>query len=119
MISLARKKIMVPVVMAPALVVLFYADIKAKKLHVLDNPTADTASGPTPVIESRSPLQVLIKIFSAIDALGLILLGFSWTLILLPFTLSASAADGYNNRMSLPSGFSLVILAGCVHLGDI
>lgn len=87
---------MVPVVMSPALVVLFYADIKAKRLNVLEG-TSTTAD-----IDSRSPLQVLYKICSAIDAFGLVLLGFSWTLILLPFTLSASAADGYKNRMLSP-----------------
>lgn len=99
---------MVPVVMSPALVVLFYADLKAKKLIALEGPTADTSGPAATVTETRSTLQVLIKICSAIDALGLVLLGFSWTLILLPFTLSASAADGYQNRMSSP----FCVLAG-------
>lgn len=92
---------MVPVVMSPALIVLFYADLKAKRLNVLEGPTSATSSGPAATIESRSPLQIFIKICSAIDAFGLILLGFSWTLILLPFTLSASAGNGYKNRECL------------------
>lgn len=93
---------MVPVVMAPALVVLFYADIKAKRLLVVEGPLPATPLGLTAKIESRSPWQILLTIWSAIDAFGLILLGFSWTLVLLPFTLSASANDGYKNRTSLP-----------------
>lgn len=97
------KQIMVPVVMSPALIVLFYADLKAKRLNVLEGPTSATSSGPAATIESRSPLQIFIKICSAIDAFGLILLGFSWTLILLPFTLSASASNGYKNRECLVS----------------
>lgn len=83
--------------MSPALMVLFYADIKAKRLNVLEGPSAVT-SGAAAHIEGRSPLKILLKIFSAIDAFGLILLGFAWTLLLLPFTLSASANNGYNNR---------------------
>lgn len=83
--------------MSPALIVLFYADIKAKRLNVLEGPSAVT-SGLAARIDSRSPLKVLMKIWSAIDAFGLILLGFAWTLLLLPFTLSASANNGYSNR---------------------
>lgn len=100
------QQIIVPVVMSPALVVLFYADIKAKRLHVLEGPAAVT-SGVAARIESRSPLKILIKIWSAIDAFGLILLGFAWTLLLLPFTLSASANNGYNNGEQLCCSVSL------------
>lgn len=86
---------MVPVAMSPALAVLFYADIKGRRIAAADR-SSNTADEPAP--ESRSPVVVAMKIWSALDAFGLILLAFSWTLILLPFTLAAGAVDGYRNR---------------------
>lgn len=84
-----------PVVMAPALMVLFWADLKAKHNGI--------ASGLTRahLHEKKTVWQHTKDFCIAIDAFGLILLGFSWTLALLPFTLKSSAAGGYKNRKSL------------------
>lgn len=94
-----------PVVMAPGLVVLFLAQLKARKTGILTvasssyahrTDSADRQSWPT------LTKQFLIKI----DALGLILLGVSWSLLFLPFTLKTSVSGGYENRTSSTLIFS-------------
>lgn len=89
------RQIMVPVVMAPVLVLLFYADFKTRRLRVRDS------TSPAKV-ESRSLWKTLLEVWSAIDAFLLILLGFLWTLVSLPLTLSASANDGYRDCTLFP-----------------
>lgn len=96
--------IMMPVVMAPALCVLFWADIKAKRAHILSF-SASGYSARTAKAERKSWLRLVYEFCVKIDALGLVLLGFSWSLILLPFTLKSSASGGYKNRALLPPAF--------------
>lgn len=84
-----------PVVMAPALMVLFWADLKAKHNGI--------ASGLTRahMHEKKTVWQHTKDFCIAVDAFGLLLLGFSWSLALLPFTLKSSAVGGYKNRRHL------------------
>jgi hypothetical protein len=49
--------------------------------------------------EPRKPfVRAAMEYLDKMDAFGLLLLTFAWCLMLLPFTLSASADNGYKNR---------------------
>jgi len=69
-----------------------------------------------PPSESQQPwTRKAINVFHELDAFGLILLGFGWTLLLLPFSLQAGADNGYKNP-SLIAMFvvgSLCLVAYC------
>jgi hypothetical protein len=85
--------IIMPVVVAPTLVILFWADIQAKKMGVgVRSPEAQAAR------DQRSWFQATKDFAEDIDALGLILIGSSWSLLFIPFTLSTTADRGYANR---------------------
>ena len=88
--------IILPVALAPALMVLFWADIKAKRLGAV------SIASPAYALDAELKHKKSFgrRSFDALifmDAPGLILLAFAWSLILLPFTLSASANGGWNN----------------------
>lgn len=62
-------------------------------------------------------VEKLIKIWFEMDVFGLLLLGFGWALLLLPFSLSVNANDGYKNP-SLIAMFvvgALCLIAYCVY----
>jgi hypothetical protein len=110
--------IIVPVAMAPALVILFWADRKAKKnqgetwrrtldetsfLTMTNGPPRNAAlatslSYSPPETQRRTMLQTTLYWWSRIDGFGLILLGTGFSLILLPFTLYTRADNGWKNR---------------------
>ena len=53
--------------------------------------------------EPRKPFfRAALEYLDKMDAFGLLLLTFGWCLMLLPFTLSAGAKGGYDNRKLLP-----------------
>jgi hypothetical protein len=85
--------IIMPIVVAPALCVLFYADIQAQKMAIGKHSAEETAKR-----AGRSWFELAIELLSEMDGFGLLLLGTSWTLLLLPFTLAAGAENGYKNR---------------------
>ena len=94
--------------MAPALMVLFWADIKAKKLGVLSI-AASSYDGRVKNKEERLTWWQLTRNWWAqIDAVGLILLGAGWALVLLPFTLYKSAKGGWGNGRARLSFASLM-----------
>ena len=91
--------------MAPALMVLFWADIKAKKLGVLSIAASSYDGRVKNKGERLTWWQLTRGWWSQIDAVGLILLGAGWALVLLPFTLYKSAKGGWGNgrtRLPLP-----------------
>ena len=105
--------------MAPALFILFWADIKAAKLGGTSNlPICFTEtvahSSPQPPALSvassahertseekehaaRSSLSLALYYWRIIDGFGLILVTMAFTLILLPFTLYTTAVGGWRN----------------------
>ncbi|ORY72385.1 major facilitator superfamily domain-containing protein [Leucosporidium creatinivorum] len=90
--------IIIPVTMAPSLFVLFWADIKAVKLGAVSLASpAFALDEATKKQEAKSFSRRAYDTFMYVDGFGLILLGFAWSLILLPFTLSASAVGGWSN----------------------
>ncbi|GAA6024044.1 hypothetical protein JCM10207_004501 [Rhodosporidiobolus poonsookiae] len=125
--------IMTPILLAPALVVLFWADIKAKKLGVLSLAASSytgrvaAATGQVPTasekqsdVEASTPQQptlagsswfaLLAHFLRIIDAFGILLLGVGWALVLLPFTLYKTADGGWKN----PSLIAMMVVGGVV-----
>lgn len=116
--------IIMPVVMGPALVALIHFESKAKKQGI-----EISAAGPSiaprnagkesdaeksdVAVTQEPPKKVnfkakLVRVFEEMDTIGLLLLGFGWTLILLPFSLSVNANDGYRN----PSLIAMFVVGG-------
>lgn len=61
--------------------------------------------------------QKMLRIWFEMDVFGLLLLGFGWALLLLPFSLSVNADNGYKNP-SLIAMFvvgALCLIAYCVY----
>ncbi|WWC63938.1 uncharacterized protein I303_106544 [Kwoniella dejecticola CBS 10117] len=103
--------IMVPILMAPAIGVLFWADWKAKKIGALSLASSSYArrhalgqeDGP-----KKSFTQMFVYYCEMIDVLGLLLMGFAWAMLLLPFTLYASAKNHWKN----PSLIAMFVVGG-------
>lgn len=90
-----------PTVMAPALMVLFWADIKARKLGVLSIAASSYDRRVKNKEERLTWWQLTRMWWIQIDAIGLVLLGAGWALVLLPFTLYKSAEGGWGNGRTL------------------
>ena len=87
--------------MAPALMVMFWADIKAKKLGALSLAASDyTARVRAGKEERKSWSKIVWEMLIVIDVFGLVLLGTGFSLVLLPLTLYTTAKDGWRNRES-------------------
>ncbi|KAH9926641.1 uncharacterized protein BXZ73DRAFT_102896 [Epithele typhae] len=108
--------ILVPVTLTPALLLLFWGERKAKTLGAL----SVTASGQKQpgVIQANSGQSLARKFIASwntIDALGLLLIGFSFAMLLLPFTLSTIAKDGFRN----PSLIAMFVVAGILLISTV
>ncbi|KAI5479989.1 MFS transporter, siderophore-iron transporter [Pseudohyphozyma bogoriensis] len=108
--------VITPTVMAPALMVLFWADIKAKRIGVISASTSNYAVRQQVLgHEKKSWLSMALYYLEIIDGVGLLLLGFAFSLILLPFSLYADAKGGWNNAsMIAMEVVGWIILAGFV-----
>ncbi|KAL6363939.1 hypothetical protein LRP88_03370 [Fusarium phalaenopsidis] len=109
--------IIMPVALSPAVATLIYLDRKAKKEGVVNIASSNAArraarelaqesgyEGPHGAIvapaaeENKTWLEALKHNLEEIDAFGLILLGFGWSLLLLPFSLKTYAEHGWRNQ---------------------
>ncbi|PKK48881.1 hypothetical protein CI102_5448 [Trichoderma harzianum] len=123
--------IIMPVALGPAVAALIWLDRMAKKKGVvniassnaarrtLDN-TADQEDQQktidlttTPVVDNKQEWTQSLKTnLEEIDAFGLVLLGFGWSLLLLPFSLKTYAEHGWRNQsliaMMIVGGLLLV-----------
>ncbi|WVQ71398.1 hypothetical protein IAR50_000932 [Cryptococcus sp. DSM 104548] len=107
--------IMVPVCIAPAVLILFWADKKAKQVGALS--LASSTYTRDMILRKqeaarRTFLQAFIYYARQIDAVGLLLLGFAFGCILSPFTLSSTASNGYKN----PSLIALLVVGGVLFI---
>jgi hypothetical protein len=80
--------ILIPASLSPLVVTLYWAERKAKRLGLA--PTAGVFSGDT-------WKQRIWNFIEQLDLVGLIILGASVALILLPLTLSQTAKSGWDN----------------------
>ncbi|KAH9932758.1 uncharacterized protein BXZ73DRAFT_46749 [Epithele typhae] len=109
--------IMIPVTLTPALFLLFWGDRKAKKLGALSL----AASGHTRrnVLQGDADSQPILKriltSWNAMDGLGLLLIGFSCAMLLIPFTLSTTAKEGFRN----PSLIAMFVVAGVLLIATV
>jgi len=95
--------ILMPVCTAPAIIVLFIGDRRARQMGVLSLATAipserEKIAGTNPA--ERTLVQSVRYYFSRFNILGFLLMGFGFALLLAPITLSATATGGYKNRES-------------------
>lgn len=81
--------IMVPATLSPLILVLLWAERKAKKL------------GLVPVKKQMSFKARVWDFIEQLNVVGLVLFGTAVALILLPLTLSQTANNGWKNRASL------------------
>ena len=97
--------IMVPVLLAPAIATLYYMQHQGNKMGLVT--MADKNKGaPVRNISSRTYLRLFRNALIEIDMAGLILLGFAFALILLPFTLAKGADGGWRN----PSMIAMIVI---------
>ncbi|KAF6816301.1 siderophore iron transporter [Colletotrichum plurivorum] len=109
--------IIMPAALSPAIGTLLYLDKKAKKDDIVNIASSNAArraarhlagekgyEGPhgaiiAPAAEEKTTwTQSLKRNLIEIDAFGLILLGFGWSLLLLPFSLKTYADHGWRNQ---------------------
>ena len=107
--------ILVPVCIAPALVVLFAGDIRANRLGALS--LAAPSYYRKQVLAGMDPVKppvtkMIMRYWTRLNGFGLLLLGFAFGCILTPFTLSRSAKGGYNN----PSLIALLVVGGLLFI---
>ncbi|RDB27339.1 Siderophore iron transporter 3 [Hypsizygus marmoreus] len=96
--------ILVPAALLPLIITLLWAENKARKLGILAAGRNGEVAGPKPPLYKR-----LIRGADQLDIPGLMLIGTSVALILLPLTLSQSAKGGWNNASMIA-----MLVVGCV-----
>ncbi|KAF8149148.1 drug:h+ antiporter [Crassisporium funariophilum] len=98
--------ILVPVSLAPLIITLLWAERKARKLGVVARANAGQSEP-----ERKSFAKNILDTADKLDVIGLLLIGTSVALILLPITLSKTAKGGWNNASMIAMivvGFVLV-----------
>jgi hypothetical protein len=116
--------IIMPVCLGPAIIVLIYLERRAQKQGLVNMASSNAArramreaaaeKGQEVPHVSRAvqPTRTWIQAAKAnlieVDAFGLILLGFGWSLFLLPFSLKSTASGGWHN----PSMIAMMIVGG-------
>ncbi|KAK0206671.1 drug:h+ antiporter [Desarmillaria ectypa] len=94
--------ILIPASLSPLIITLVWAERKAKRLGLVpEKPKASKSN--------KSLLQRTLEVMSQLDVVGLVLIGTSVALILLPLTLAENASGGWNN----PSMIAMLVI-GCV-----
>ncbi|KAF9020549.1 MFS general substrate transporter [Hymenopellis radicata] len=100
--------IMLPVVMAPALAVLFWAELKAARENTVSIASSAWDRRHEGSDEKITWYTIARDFCIHVDVFGLTLLGTAWALIFLPFTLYADAKGGWHN----PSMIAMVTVGG-------
>ncbi|PPQ72102.1 hypothetical protein CVT26_006880 [Gymnopilus dilepis] len=93
--------ILIPVSLAPLIVTLLWAERKARRIGVVANGGVEEPSEPF--------LRRFLTAADKLDVFGLLLVGTSVALILLPLTLSQTAKGGWHNASMIA-----MIVIGCV-----
>ncbi|WRT66816.1 uncharacterized protein IL334_003779 [Kwoniella shivajii] len=110
--------IIMPAVVTPAVLILFWADHRAKKVGALSLASSSYARERI-LSKTQAPKKsitaILLDYARKIDAVGLLLLGFAFGCILTPFTLSSTAIGGYAN----PSMIALLVVGGILFIATI
>ncbi|GAA6061195.1 hypothetical protein JCM10212_001516 [Sporobolomyces blumeae] len=95
--------IIYPVIWIPACALMFWLERRALKQdlvnveaarHGVDDPTSSLVKQPA----DKSLWRKVVQVYEEVDTIGLILLGFGWSLLLLPFSLYGGAKGGFHNE---------------------
>ncbi|OCF72564.1 hypothetical protein I204_06946 [Kwoniella mangroviensis CBS 8886] len=92
--------IIAPACVLPVVVLLYWADHRAKKngeLRVAESPFERRWREEHPGEAKPNSFHHLVFWAGEVDAIGLLLLGFAWTLLLLPFSLAPKAKGKWTN----------------------
>lgn len=95
--------IIVPVVLAPATTIMFYYENKAQKSLDVSEKGPDKD-----IIFKKNWKKLVWRVLVEVDILGLLLLGFAFALILLPFSLYRNAENQWRN----PSLIAMLVVGG-------
>ncbi|GAA6006225.1 uncharacterized protein JCM10292_000027 [Rhodotorula paludigena] len=94
----------------PAIFVMWHLERRAIKSGLVDIDTARTGADDTKVekvAKAKVPIyRQILQVANELDTVGLILMGFGWSLILLPFSLAPQAKGGWNN----PSMIAMLVV---------
>lgn len=99
--------IMIPATICPAIVVLLWLDSRAQKQKKLNLATNELKKNIGPITKNKWFNTIWTTVLE-IDLLGLLLLGFGFSLLLLPFSLASGASKGWKN----PSLIAMMIVGG-------
>ncbi|GAA5903733.1 hypothetical protein JCM5296_002132 [Sporobolomyces johnsonii] len=91
-----------PVIWIPACITMFWLERRALK----DNLNVEAARTGSDYVDAsciaqpaeKTLWQKVVQVYEEVDTIGLILLGFGWSLLLLPFSLYGGAEGGFHNR---------------------
>lgn len=106
--------VMIPVLIVPAIWTLYGMQSKAKKFGMVSMADAGRARRDGVEMQVRGHKHWLMLAWQGIidlDLFGIILLGFAWSLILLPLSLAEDSSDGW----ATPSMITMLVV-GCVIL---
>jgi hypothetical protein len=98
---------MIPVVIFPAIGVLLWLDRRAQKHKKLALAASKLKQDVTPIAKKKW-VNIVWAALIEIDVLGLLFLGFGFSLLLLPFSLASGASNGWKN----PSLIAMMIVGG-------
>ncbi|GAA6009157.1 hypothetical protein JCM10207_004286 [Rhodosporidiobolus poonsookiae] len=95
--------IIMPVLWTPACITMFWLERRALKDNLINVEVARTGADDAEVeqvaqVEEKSLWQKVVEVYQECDTIGLLLLGFGWALLLLPFSLYGGADGGFKNR---------------------
>ncbi|GAA5924043.1 uncharacterized protein JCM15063_005532 [Sporobolomyces koalae] len=97
--------IIYPVIWLPACAIMFWLERRALQENLVNVEAAragvEGSSQEELVIaqvEEKTMRQRIVQVFEEVDTIGLLLLGFGWALLLLPFSLYGGAKGGFHNQ---------------------
>lgn len=89
---------------------MWHLERRAIKSGLVDIDTARTGADDTKVekvAKAKVPIyRQILQVANELDTVGLILMGFGWSLLLLPFSLAPQAKGGWNN----PSMIAMLVV---------
>lgn len=94
--------IIMPVAIGPAIIIMLWLDRKAQK----EGKISLNAYGQIRQVKDTTWIKTIKNAAIEMDALGLLLLGFGFSLVLLPFSLTEYAKGGWNN----PSMIAMIVI---------
>ncbi|GAA6011435.1 hypothetical protein JCM11491_002784 [Sporobolomyces phaffii] len=95
--------IIFPVFWLPACYCMFWLERRALKEGLINVDAARAGIEDSQVelvakVEEKSLKEKVVQVFEEVDSIGLLLLGFGWSLLLLPFSLYGGAKGGFHNQ---------------------